>query len=321
MEGPKLLDQLRLAIRRRHYSRRTEKAYVFWARTYIRFHRLRHPRDMGADEIRAFLNHLATRKRVAAATQNQALAAILFLYREVLHIDLPWLQGVERARVPARLPVVLTRDEVRAVLAEVTGTPWLVAGLLYGAGLRLQECITLRVKDIDFRYHQIVVRDGKGMKDRVTVFPENMRVPLERHLATVKTLHERDLDAGFGRAPLPDALAHKYLSADREWGWQFVFPSSERAPEDETGVAYRRHIAPGTVQAAVHKAVRRARIVKPATCHTFRHCFATHLLESGYDIRTVQELLGHSDVKTTMIYTHVLNRGGKGVRSPLDVVG
>lgn len=319
MEGPKLLDQLRLAIRRRHYSHRTEKAYTFWVRTFIRFHRLRHPRDMGPDELRAFLNYLASERRVAAATQNQALAALLFLYREVLHIELPWLEGVERARTPVRLPVVLTRDEVRAVLAALTGASWLVGGLLYGAGLRLQECISLRVKDIDFRYRQILVRDGKGMKDRVTMLPENVRVPLERHLANVQTLHERDLEAGFGRAPLPDALARKYQNADREWGWQFVFPSAVRSPHRDTGVEHRFHISPGTVQAAVHKAVRRARIVKPASCHTFRHCFATHLLESGYDIRTVQELLGHSDVKTTMIYTHVLNRGGRGVRSPLDL--
>jgi integron integrase len=274
---------------------------------------------MGADEVRTFLNYLANERHVASATQNQALAAILFLYREVLRITLPWLNDVDRARAPQRLPVVLTRDEVRALLAALSGTAWLVAGLLYGAGLRLQECISLRVKDIDFRYRQILVRDGKGMKDRVTMLPENVRVPLERHLQNVKTVHERDLEAGFGRAPLPYALERKYQSADREWGWQFIFPARERTESGEHGEEVRFQISPRMIQDAVHKARRRARIIKPATCHTFRHCFATHLLESGYDIRTVQELLGHSDVKTTMIYTHVLNRGGKGVRSPLDV--
>jgi integron integrase len=318
MAGPKLMEQLRLAIRRRHYSHHTEKAYTFWVRAYIRFHRLRHPREMGAEEVRAFLNHLANKKHVASATQNQALAAILFLYREVLQIELPWVEGVERARTPKRLPVVLTRDEVRAILKGLSGTPWLVAGLLYGAGLRVHEGISLRVKDIDFAFRQILVRDGKGMKDRVTMLPESVRLPLERHLQTVKTLHERDLEAGFGRAPLPDALARKYQGANRDWGWQFVFPSAERQEIPDSGDEVRFHISPRMVQDAVHRAVRRARIVKPATCHTFRHCFATHLLETGYDIRTVQELLGHSDVKTTMIYTHVLNRGGKGVRSPLD---
>lgn len=319
MEGPKLLDQVRLAIRRRHYSYRTEKTYVQWTRRYIRFHRLRHPRDLGAEDIKRYLNHLANERRVSAATQNQALAALLFLYKQVLGTDLPWLEGVDRARKPMRLPVVLTRAEVQAVLAQLQGVCWLAASLMYGAGLRVLECMSLRVKDVDFAYRQITVRDGKGQKDRITILPDGLRTPLERHLATVKTLHERDLEAGFGRAPLPDALARKYQNADREWSWQFVFPSTTRSPDRYTGVVHRFHHSPKTVQSAMYDAVRRAQIRKPASCHTLRHSFATHLLESGYDIRTVQELLGHSDVKTTMIYTHVLNRGGRGVLSPLDI--
>ncbi|HZF15327.1 MAG TPA: integron integrase [Steroidobacteraceae bacterium] len=321
MEGPRLLDQLRLAIRRRNYSVRTEKAYVLWARAYIRFHQRRHPRDLGIEHLTEFLNYLANERKVAAATQNQALSAILFLYKQVLGIELPWLTGVDRARAPVRLPVVLTRAEVRAILAQLDGIPWLAGNLLYGAGLRVLECVSLRIKDVDFRYRQILVRDGKGQKDRVTIFPDAIREPLERHLATVKTIHERDLAVGFGRAPLPFSLKTKYQNADREWGWQFVFPSPVRATDPESGIDHRYHLSPKTLQEAVKHAVRKAGIVKPASCHTFRHCFATHLLESGYDIRTVQELLGHSDVKTTMIYTHVLNRGGKGVRSPLDFAG
>lgn len=319
MEGPKLLDQLRLAIRRRHYSYRTEKTYVQWTRRFIRYHGLRHPRDLGAEGIRRFLNHLANERHVSASTQSQALAALLFLYKQVLAVDLPWLEGVDRARKPVRLPVVLTRAEVQAVLSQLQGVSWLAASLLYGAGLRVLECVSLRVKDIDFAYRQITVRDGKGQKDRITILPDGLRTPLERHLATVKTQHERDLEAGFGQAPLPDALARKYQNADRQWGWQFVFPSSTRSPDRYTGVIHRFHMSPKTVQSAMYDAVRRAEIRKPASCHTLRHSFATHLLESGYDIRTVQELLGHSDVKTTMIYTHVLNRGGRGVLSPLDM--
>jgi integron integrase len=318
MEGPRLLDQLRLTIRRRHYSYRTEKAYVNWTRAFIRYHGLRHPRELGGEAVKAFLNHLANERRVSAATQSQALAAILFLYKQVLKINLPWIEGVDRARKPIRLPVVLTRLEVQAVLSSLNGVCWLAASVMYGAGLRVLECMTLRVKDIDFGYGQITVRDGKGMKDRVTILPAGIQTALERHLATVKTLHERDLAAGYGHAPLPDALARKYQRADREWGWQFVFPSTQRSPDRQTGVLCRMHMSPKSVQSAVHDAVRRAQIRKPASCHTFRHSFATHLLESGYDIRTVQELLGHSDVKTTMIYTHVLNRGGRGVLSPLD---
>ena len=318
MEGPRLLDQIRLAARRRHYSYRTEKTYVNWARAFIRFHRLRHPRELGADEIKSFLNYLANERRVTASTQSQALSAILFLYKRVLMIELPWLANVDRARRSVRVPVVLTREEARRVLEQLHGTPWLAVNLLYGAGLRLLECVTLRVKDIDFAYNQITVRDGKGRKDRRTLLPATLRESLQRHLGVVKTLHERDLAAGFGRAPLPFALARKYPNANIEWGWQFVFPSSIRSPDRDSGIVYRFHMAPTTLQAAVRSAVRRAGIDKPVGCHTFRHSFATHLLESGYDIRTVQELLGHSDVKTTMIYTHVLNRGGRGVLSPLD---
>lgn len=318
MEGPRLLDQLRLTIRRRHYSYRTEKTYVNWTKAFIRFHGLRHPRDLGAEDIKHFLNHLANERRVSASTQSQALAALLFLYKQVLGVELPWLEGVDRARKPQRLPVVLTRAEVRQVLANLRGVCWLAGSLMYGAGLRVLEYVTLRVKDVDFAYRQITVRDGKGRKDRITLLPDGLRTPLERHLATVKTLHERDLEAGFGHAPLPHALARKYQNADREWGWQFVFPSASRSPDRATGVLHRYHMSPKTVQSAMYDAVRRAQIRKPASCHTLRHSFATHLLESGYDIRTVQELLGHSDVKTTMIYTHVPNRGGRGVLSPLD---
>src|SRR5882672_2471243 len=319
MEGPKLLDQIRLAVRRRHYSHRTEQAYVNWVRAYIRFHRKRHPRELGAEEIREFLNYLANDRHVAASTQSQALSALLFLYKQVLMIDLPWLANVDRARRPVRVPVVLTRAEVQRVLSELRGTTWLAANLLYGSGLRLLECVTLRVKDIDFAYNQVTVRDGKGRKDRRTLLPTSIREPLQRHLGIVRTMHERDLARGFGRAPLPFALARKYPTANIEWGWQFVFASAVRSPDRDTGIVHRFHMAPSTLQSAVRTAVRRAGIDKPVGCHTFRHSFATHLLESGYDIRTVQELLGHSDVKTTMIYTHVLNRGGRGVLSPLDL--
>ena len=319
MEAPRLLDQVRLAIRRRHYSYRTEKTYVGWVRGFIRFHGLRHPRELGAAQVQEYVSHLANDRHVAASTQNQALSALLFLYKHVLQVQLPWLEGIDRARRPVHVPVVLTRQEAQRVLAQLRGVQWLAANLLYSSGLRLLECVTLRVKDIDFAYGQITVRDGKGRKDRVTLLPELIRAPLERHLGNVRTLHERDLAEGFGRAPLPFALARKYPGANLEWGWQFVFPSQVRSPDRETGTYHRFHMSPNTLQSAVRVAVQRAGIHKPASCHTFRHSFATHLLESGYDIRTVQELLGHSDVKTTMIYTHVLNRGGRGVLSPLDV--
>lgn len=316
---PRLLDQVRELIRIRHYSIRTEQAYLQWIRRFILFHDRRHPHEMGASEVTAFLSDLAIRCNVAASTQNQALNAILFLYREVLKIDLPWLDEVQRAKKPRHLPVVLTRDEVKALLAQLQGTPWLIAALVYGGGLRLLECLRLRVKDVDFQYRQLIVRDAKGQKDRVTLLPQNLLEPLRSHLARVRTLHERDLREGYGRVHLPYALSGKYPNAEREWGWQYVFPSTRRSIDPRSGAERRHHAPEDALQRAVKQAVRKANIVKPASPHTLRHSFATHLLESGYDIRTVQELLGHSDVKTTMIYTHVLNRGGRGVVSPLDI--
>jgi integron integrase len=318
--SPRLLDQVREVIRLRHYSIRTEQAYVQWIRRFILFHGKRHPREMGAPELTAFLSDLAVQRNVAASTQNQALHAIIFLYRDVLNIDLPWLDGVQRAKKPQRLPVVFTREEVKALLAQLQGTMWLMAMLTYGAGLRLLECLRLRVKDVDFHYRQLLIRDAKGQKDRVTVLPSSLVDTLRTHLARVRERHEIDLREGFGRVYLPHALAAKYPSADREWGWQYVFPSSRRSIDPRYGVERRHHAAEDALQRAVKQAIRKANIIKPGSVHTLRHSFATHLLESGYDIRTVQELLGHADVKTTMIYTHVLNRGGRGVVSPVDVV-
>ncbi len=315
---PRLLDLVRDAIRARHYSRRTERAYAGWVRRFVRFHGLRHPGEMGEAEVTAFLSHLATHRQVSAATQNQALSALLFLYRAVLHRDLPWLNDLVRAKRPARLPTVLTRGEVHALLARLDGTAWLVASLLYGAGLRLLEGLRLRVKDIDFARKEITVRDGKGRKDRVTLLPGTVREPLQHHLLGVRTLHQRDLAQGLGIVALPDALARKYPRAGREWGWQWVFPASSHYRDRENGQRRRHHLHESVIQRAVKEAARSANLHKPATCHTLRHSFATHLLEAGYDIRTIQELLGHADVSTTMIYTHVLNRGGRGVRSPLD---
>lgn len=316
---PRLLDQVREVIRIRHYSIRTEQAYVQWIRRFILFHDKRHPREMGAPELTAFLSYLANQHNVAASTQNQALHAILFLYRDVLKIDLPWLDQVQRAKKPQHLPVVFTREEVKALLAQLQGTMWLMAMLTYGSGLRLLECLRLRVKDVDFHYKQLLVRDAKGQKDRVTMLPSSLVDSMRTHLARVRQLHEIDLREGFGRVYLPHALATKYPSADREWGWQYVFPSSRRSIDPTSGIERRHHAPEDTLQRAVKQAIRKANIVKPGSVHTLRHSFATHLLESGYDIRTVQELLGHADVKTTMIYTHVLNRGGRGVVSPADV--
>jgi integron integrase len=317
-DKPKLLDQVRDVIRRKHFSIRTEQTYVDWIKRYIFFHGKRHPNEMAEAEITAFLTHLARAGKVAASTQNQALSALLFLYREVLQQNIGWLDQVERAKRPARLPVVLTKDEVRRLFAHLLGTNRLMAGLLYGSGLRLMECVRLRVKDVDLGYLRITVRDGKGGKDRITMLPVNAAKPLERHLQKVKAQHEQDLEDGFGSVYLPDALERKYPNAAREWMWQYVFPSSRLSIDARSGVRRRHHVEESSLQLGIKRAVRASGIQKPATCHTLRHSFATHLLENGYDIRTVQELLGHKDVSTTMIYTHVLNRPGLGVRSPLD---
>ncbi len=323
--NPKLIDQVRNVMRFKHYSLRTERTYWDWIERFIRFHGMRHPREMGEAEVGAFLTHLARDGRVAASTQNQALSALLFLYKDVLKQEFGWLDGVERAKKPARLPVVLTRDEVHKIFAHLHGTTRLMAGLLYGSGLRLMECVRLRVKDVDFGYARITVRDGKGARDRVTMLPVNLAAPLERHLQKVKLQHEQDLEDGLGTVYLPDGLARKYRNAAREWGWQYVFPSRKvsldpRSGDDaEMARIYRRHhVDESWLQQEVKRAVRASGISKSASCHTFRHSFATHLLENGYDIRTVQELLGHKDVSTTMIYTHVLNKPGIGVKSPLD---
>jgi integron integrase len=315
---PRLLDRVREAVRARHYSRRTEKTYVAWIRRYILFHGKRHPSEMGPVEITQFLSWLAVKGKVAASTQNQALSAILFLYRAVLEQDVPWLDGVVRAKRPERLPVVLTRDEIRAVLDRLHGVPRLMGLLLYGAGLRLLECARLRIKDVDFTSNQILVRDGKGHKDRVTMLPGAVKTGLARHLEGVRRQHELDVERGAGWVELPDALKRKYPNAGREWAWQWVFPATRIYAERLTGERRRHHLHESVLQRAVKDAVRRAGITKPASCHTFRHSFATHLLEDRHDIRTVQELLGHSDVSTTQIYTHVLKRGPSGVQSPAD---
>jgi integron integrase len=323
--NPKLLDQVRDIIRRRHYSIRTEQTYVDWIRRFILFHGKRHPREMAETEVTAFLTYLAREGNVAASTQNQALSALLFLYKEVLKQEIGWLDSVERAKKPVRLPVVLARGEVGKILAQLHGTHRLMAQLLYGSGLRLMECVRLRVKDIDFAYAHIVVRDGKGAKDRVTMLPVNLAHSMKRHLQKIKVQHEEDLEAGFGSVYLPNALERKFPNAQREWPWQYAFPSVRLSydPRSEGGPREKRrhHIEESSLQLAVRRAVLASGINKSASCHSLRHSFATHLLENGADIRTVQELLGHKDISTTMIYTHVLNRPGIGVRSPLDAGG
>lgn len=315
---PRLLDQVSERCRVKHYSLRTEQAYVQWIRRFILFHGKRHPRDLGAPEVERFLTHLAVSGKVAAATQNQALAAILFLYRDVLAIELPWLDGITRAKKPPRLPVVLTHEEVKALLARLDGVYWLLASLMYGSGLRLMEALRLRVKDVDLARREITVREGKGAKDRRTMLPDVLVEPLKRQRERVQAIHERDTAEGLAPVWLPHALDRKYPNAGRSLAWQFLFPASQPGIDPRSGVRRRHHLHESAVQRGIKSAVRASGILKPASSHTLRHSFATHLLESGYDIRTVQELLGHRDVSTTQIYTHVLNRGGQGVRSPLD---
>ncbi len=314
----RLLEQVRARIRVKHYALRTEYAYVDWIRRFILFHRKRHPAEMGAAEVEVFLSYLATTRNVSASTQNQAKAALLFLYKEVLGAALPWLDDITQAKASRRLPVVLTSREVKALLDGLNGTMWLVASLLYGTGMRLLEALRLRIKDVEFERREIVVREGKGNKDRVTVLPENLIIPLREQIAQAKRLHDADLRGGYGSVEMPFALDLKYPKAGSEWGWQYVFPSPSRSADPRSGLIRRHHLYEQTIQRAVKSAALRAQIHKPVSPHILRHSFATHLLQAGHDIRTVQELLGHASVETTMIYTHVLNKGGRGVTSPLD---
>jgi integron integrase len=311
---------MRSEIRVRHYSLRTEETYVDWVKRFIYFNDKKHPAELGRSEVEGFLSHLALERHVSASTQNQAKAALLFLYKHVLGLELPWLSGIIQAKPSQRLPVVLSPAEVRKLLGQMSGLTELITRLLFGTGLRLMEGLRLRVKDIDFERQEVIVRAGKGNKDRVTMLPEALKTPLRAHLAKVQELHEQDLQEGFGDVFMPDALAEKFPSASRSLGWQWVFPSTTRSVDPRSGRVRRHHIHAETIQRAVRSAARSAGLVKPVTPHVMRHCFATHLLESGYDIRTVQELLGHKDLETTMIYTHVLNRGGRGVTSPLDQI-
>jgi len=317
---PHLLDQVRAAIRVRHYSIRTEQSYVKWIKNFILYHKKRHPQVMGEKEINAFLTHLAVAKNVAASTQNQALCAILFLYKEVLKMEIGEIEGLVWAKKPSKIPVVFTRDEARRVIEQLNGDYKLMVLLLYGAGLRLMECLRLRVQDIDLGYNQITVRNGKGDKDRVTILPKSVEPLLKAHLINIKKIHDKDLQNGCGEVYLPYALEKKYPNANREWKWQYVFPATQISKDPRSGKERRHHIHESVLQRVVKTAIRKAGIQKHAGCHTFRHSFATHLLEDGYDIRTIQELLGHSDVKTTMIYTHVLRKGGLGVQSPADMI-
>jgi integron integrase len=318
--SPKLLQRVRNAVRARHYSPRTEQAYVSWARRFVLFHGKRHPREMGAEEVRDFLTYLAVDRCVSSSTQSQALSAILFLYREVLGMDIGWVSDVERSKKPKKLPVVLSRDEVKAILRRLTGTPLLMASLLYGSGLRLNECLALRVKDVDFARGQLVVRGGKGAKDRVALFPDSVVPMMRSQVERVRLLYERDMENSGVSASLPDSLSRKYVNGGREWGWQYVFPAARLWTHPETGRRFRHHQHESVLQRAVKDAVRRSGIAKQATCHTLRHSFATHLLESGHNIRKVQQLLGHVDIRTTMQYTHLAGSTKDGVRSPLDML-
>lgn len=318
MEKPRLLEQIKDQMEIRNYSPNTIQPYLKWIRFFILFHGKQHPVHLGADHVRAFLSYIVKEMRLSASSQNQALNALLFMYKQVLQIDLGPIGDALRARRTKRIPDVLTRREVRSVLNLIEGTPRLVASLLYGAGLRLNDGIQLRVKDLDFEKKEIIVHHGKGGKDRRSMIPESLSLQLQDHLQKVRELHKRDLQDGYGQAPLPNALSKKYPNADKEWGWQWIFPAATRYQDPSDKIWRRYHIHESTVQKAVKAAARNSGLPKRIGCHTFRHSFATHLLEEGYDIRTVQELLGHKDVKTTMIYTHVLNKGGLGVKSPLD---
>lgn len=319
-QPPRLLELLRDAVRRRHYSYRTEKAYLHWTRRYILFHRKRHPAEMGESEVAMFLTHLAVERRVSASTQNQALNALLFLYKQVLNRDIGLIQGVTRAKRSQRLPAVLTREEVQSVLTRMSGREWLMAGLMYGAGLRVTECLRLRIKDVDFGFRQILVRDGKGKKDRAVPLPQAMAEPLRTQIEAVSRIHAGDIADGFGEVSLPYAIDRKYPHAARELGWWYLFPALHRSRDPYSGRVKRHHLDESVIQRAVRQAVVASGIRKPASCHAFRHSFATHLLAGGQDIRTIQELLGHKDVSTTMIYTHVLGVGARGVPSPFDTL-
>jgi len=314
---PKLLDEVKALLRIKHYSKRTEEAYIEWIRRYIIFHNKKHPAEMGEKEITQYLNHLAQKENVSASTQNLALCAIVFLYKQVLKKE-PGELKLTWAKKGKKLPIVFSRVEVRKILNNLNGINRIMANLLYGSGLRLMECIRLRVKDIDFEYDNIIVRSGKGKKDRVTVLPESLKEKLKEHLEKVEKLHNKDLEAGYGSVYLPDALARKYRNASREFGWQYLFPASQISFDERTGISRRHHVDESVLQRAVKKAIKKAGIRKQGSCHTFRHSFATHLLEDGYDIRTVQDLLGHENLNTTMIYTHVMKKGGLGVKSPAD---
>ncbi len=314
----KLLNQVRAVLRTQHYSYRTEKTYIEWILQYIRFHDIKHPAEMGAAEVQGFLSHLAVERQVAASTQNQALCALLFLYKKVLNVDLAWLDKFTPAKKSSRVPVVLTKEEVKLIISQLDGTSWLIANLLYGAGLRLHEALRLRVKDLDFGFRQIVVRDGKGAKDRFTVLPTKLIEPLQKQLESARKLHEQDLRRGLGKVEMPFALARKYPNAQKEWSWQFVFPSKSLSKNPRTDATGRQHFSPSSLQKPFKAALIKSRIPKNASPHTLRHSFATHLLQDGYDIRTIQELLGHKELSTTMIYTHVLGQNRLGVQSPVD---